>query len=174
MQLLSGNEKNVAEKFIERAKLLAQKSTCTRARCGAILVKDDEVIGEGVNSPADGDEKQRRCENDKNCYDQKVTDKTCCVHAERRSIMDALSKNPDKIKGSILYFARFLSDGELRLNGGNGGKNQLYCTMCTKMMYDVGVEAFVLPNINGVAHYSRDEYLDKSYAYGKHTSTLKQ
>jgi hypothetical protein len=42
-------------------------------------------------------ENQRRCSNDKDKYNKKVTDKTCCVHAEQRAIMNALIDAPDKI-----------------------------------------------------------------------------
>lgn len=168
MRILNGKEKIIAEKYIEEAKILAQKATCLRAKCAAILVKDNEIIGRGFNSPPGNDEKERRCELDKKKYDPKVTDKTCCVHGEQRALMDALSHHPNKIYGSKLYFARYYSDGELRLNGGNGGKNQLYCTVCSKLMFDLGVAEFILPNVDGIASYSKDEYLDRAYNYGKY------
>jgi hypothetical protein len=168
MQLLLDKDKTLAEKYIEKAKILAKKATCKRAKCGAVLVKDGEIIGEGFNSPPGNDENERRCEIKKDEFDKKVTDKTCCVHAEQRAVMDALHNNLDKIKGSKLYFARFYPDGELRLNGGNGGKNQLYCTVCTKIMFDVGIAEFILPNVKGIAAYAKNEYLSRSYDYGKY------
>ena len=168
MQLLIDQDKTIALKYIEKAKMLAQKATCERAKCGAVLVKDGDIIGEGYNSPPGNDEKERRCEIKKDEFDKKVTDKTCCVHAEQRAIIDALRNNPDKVKGSKLYFARYYPNGELRLNGGNDGKNQLYCTVCTKIMFDVGVAEFVITNVKGIASYSKDEYLSRSYDYGKY------
>ena len=167
MKILEGEEKKFAESYIKKAKILAQKATCLRAMCGAILVKNAKIIGKGFNSPPGNSEKQRRCKLDKKEFDHKVTDKTCCVHGEQRALMDALIHYPKEIKGSKLYFARYYPNGELRLNGGNGGKNQLYCTICTKMMFDLGVAEFILPNVVGIASYSKDEYLDRSYNYGK-------
>ncbi|MDO8569913.1 MAG: deaminase [bacterium] len=166
--ILDENQKAIAERYIKEAKTMAQKATCGRAKCGAIIIKDGKVIGKGFNSPPGNDEKECRCEIKKDQYDIKVTDKTCCMHAEQRAIMDALCNYPDKIKGSKLYFARFYPDGKQRFVGGREGKNQLYCTICTKIMFDVGIAEFILPHINGISVYTRDEYLDKSFSYGKH------
>jgi hypothetical protein len=157
-------EKIVAEKFVEQAKVEAKKATCQRAKCGAIIVSNGEIIGRGFNSPPCDSEDERRCEIKKNEYDQKVTDKTCCVHAEQRALMDALKTHADKLKGSKLYFSRFYSNGEQRFLG---GEIQLYCTVCTKMMFDVGIEEFILPHQNGIAVFSRKEYLKDSFNYGK-------
>ncbi|OGD69566.1 hypothetical protein A3E89_02045 [Candidatus Campbellbacteria bacterium RIFCSPHIGHO2_12_FULL_35_10] len=157
-------EKSIAEKFIEEAKKEAKKATCQRAMCGAVIVNDGEIIGRGFNSPPCDNEHERRCDIKKNEYDQKVTDKTCCVHAEQRAVMNALRDNPQKLKGSKLYFSRFYPDGEQRFLG---GKIQLYCTICTKMMFDVGIEEFILPHQEGIVVYNREEYLKKSFEYGK-------
>lgn len=154
------NERVVAEKFIEAAKATAQKATCQRAQCGAIIVSDNEIIGVGFNSPAGNDEQERRCQVKKNEYDEKVTDKTCCVHAEQRAIMDALRRYPDRVKGSKLYFSRFYPDGQQRLLGGD---IQLYCSLCAKMMYDTGVAEFILPHQNGISSFERDEYVGRSF-----------
>ena len=162
------SEKKRAEKYIEEAKTIAQKATCGRAKCGAVIVKDNEIIGTGFNSPPGSDENERRCEVRKNQYDIKVTDKTCCMHAEQRAIMDALRNHSDKIKGSKLYFSRFYPDGRQRL-AGESEKVQLCCTICTKMMFDVGIEEFVLPHVGGIGVYAKDEYVKRSFGYGKYT-----
>ncbi len=164
MEFIRDKEKETAEQYIDEAKKLAHQATCQRAKCGALIVKDDKIIGRGFNSPAGNDEKERRCDIKKNSYDEKVTDKTCCVHAEQRAVMDALRHHPNQIKGSKLYFARFYPDGEQRVMG---EKIQLYCTICTKMMYDVGIAKFILPHQNGICTYPMSEYLDRSFEYGQ-------
>jgi pyrimidine deaminase RibD-like protein len=167
MKLLTEAERALIEQYIDEAKELAHQATCQRAKCGAVIVKAGEIIGRGFNSPPGNDEKERRCEIKKNEYDIKVTDKTCCMHAEQRAVMDALHHHPDQLEGSKLYFARYYPDGEQRVMG---GKIQLYCTVCTKMMYDVGVAEFVLPHQNGICVYPKDEYLDQSFKYSKNES----
>lgn len=137
----------------------ALKATCERSRCGSVIVADGEVIGKGYNSPPGELESQRRCSNTKTMYHQKVTDKTCCVHAEQRAIMDALQKNPEKIRGSRLYFIRLDDDGKMSFAG------KPYCTICSKMALDVGIKEFVLYHEDGITAYETDEYNDLSYSY---------
>lgn len=106
MKYLSGEEEQQALEYMNKAAQIALQSTCKRARCGSVIVWNNEIIGNGFNSPPADKDNQRRCFCDKNSYHKKVTDKTCCVHAEQRAIMDALRNNSEKIIGSRLYFIR--------------------------------------------------------------------
>ncbi|MBI5804039.1 hypothetical protein HY450_02240 [Candidatus Pacearchaeota archaeon] len=47
-------------------------STCKRSRCGAVIVKDNMIIGRGFNSPPQNKEENRRCCFDKKSYHDKV------------------------------------------------------------------------------------------------------
>ena len=159
MRYLSGDEeKNALECMIE-ASGVALKSTCGRSRCGSIMCKDNELIGEGFNSPPNNDEGQRRCSCSIDLYSKKVTDKTCCVHAEQRAIMDALRKNHGKLKGSRLYFVRIDENGKPTRSG------KPYCTICSKMALDVGIAEFVLWNERGICVYDAREYNSISFEY---------
>ena len=97
MKLLTGNEEQKAMEYINQSAEIAIQATCERARCGCVIVENDEIIGTGFNSPPGHLENQKRCKNDKNGYHKKITDKTCCVHAEQRAIINALIDAPDKI-----------------------------------------------------------------------------
>ncbi|MBO4517078.1 hypothetical protein J5751_06735 [bacterium] len=55
-------------------------------------------------------ESQRRCTCDKKSYDFKVTDKTCCIHAEQRAMFDALRNHPNELIDSELFFIRLDSN----------------------------------------------------------------
>jgi len=163
-------EKRQAENFIEKAKEEAHKATCDRAKCGAIIVSSTgDILSRGFNSPPGESEEERRCSLDKRSYDFKVTDKTCCMHAEQRAIISALRTHPNKLNGAKLYFARFRSDGTQQLNGDMDAKHQLYCTLCTKLMYDVGIAEFILPHVKGIGVYTRDEFLKRSYDYSPYS-----
>lgn len=159
MIFLEGSEKIDATKHIEFCVLFAKKSTCQRAKCASIIVKDGEIIGEGFNGPPANMESQRRCSFDKFKYDSKITDKTCCIHAEQRAIMDALSKNRDKIKDSKIYFARLNEEGSLEKAG------PPYCTICSKMALDVGIKEFILSHKEGICAYKTDEYNSLSFNF---------
>ncbi|MFP4524363.1 MAG: hypothetical protein ACLFO2_03570 [Candidatus Woesearchaeota archaeon] len=161
MRYLSGKEEVSALSFLEEAAVVAREATCHRARCGSVIVKDGVVVGEGSNTPPGGLESQRRCSNEKDVYHRKVTDKTCCVHAEQRAIMDALKRNPDRVRGSRLYFVRIGEDGEMTRAGAP------YCTICSKMSLDAGVSEFVLWHEDGVCVYDMEEYNDLSFRFGR-------
>lgn len=145
--------------FIEEAVKIAKQSTCERAKCGSVIVKDNQIIGQGYNSPPNNSEEQRRCKNDKEDYHKKVTDKTCCMHAEQRAIMDTLAKNPEKIKDSKLYFIRLDKKNNKTLAGNP------YCTICSKMALDSGIKHFILLHENGIKEYNVEDYNSLSYNF---------
>jgi len=147
------------EQWVTEAIREAQHATCERSKCGSVIVRDGAVVGRGHNSPPGGWESQRRCSADKALYDRKVTDKTCCVHAEECAIMDALRTNPDLVVGSTLYFARLDEAGNLAPSG------TPYCTLCSKLALDVGITFFVLQHADGPHAYPTDEYNTLSYRY---------
>lgn len=156
---LSGKEKRKALEYIIKAAEIALNSTCKRSRCGSVVVKDEMIIGTGFNSPPKNKEGQRRCYLSKDSYHKKVTDKTCCIHAEQRAIVDALVNNSDKIIGSKLYFTRIDSDGKPLKSG------KPYCTICSKMALDIGIKEFILWHEKGICVYNCEEYNNISFDY---------
>lgn len=160
MIILSDKEEiSLAMKYIQEAWQVALKATCWRSKCGSVIVKNSEIIGSWYNSPAWELESQRRCECNKDDYHKKVSDKTCCIHAEQRAIMDALRNNPDKIVGSRLYFVRIDDNWNIKYSGNP------YCTICSKMSLDTGVSEFVLYREEWICVYDTEEYNDLSYKY---------
>ncbi|MEK6900471.1 MAG: hypothetical protein AABX05_05085 [Nanoarchaeota archaeon] len=159
MKFLSGEEEKIALEYLAEAAEAAAFSTCGRSQCGSLIVKNYAVIGKGYNSPPNSLESQRRCSYIKDSYHKKVTDKTCCVHAEQRAIMDALQKNPDKLSGSRLYFIRLDEKGK----SSRAGKP--YCTICSKMALDSGIAEFVLWHEEGICVYDTVEYNELSFRY---------
>lgn len=148
----------MAVEFFEEAKKVALSSTCERDRCGSVIVKNGIIIGKGFNSPPK-DIEQKRCGNDKKDYHTKVTDKTCCIHAEQRAIIDALRNNPEEINGSNLFFTRLDENGEISFAG------KPYCTICSKMALDCGIRNFVLWHKEGIKFYDAEEYNNLSFKY---------
>ncbi len=159
MRILSGNEEKKAIEYLLKAAEVAQNAKCERSKCGSLIVWMNKIIGSGVNSPPGEIEEQRRCSYSKDSYDKKVTDKTCCVHAEQRAMMDALRKNPNELFGSRLYFIRLDSDGA------PSKSREPYCTICSKMALDVGIAEFVLWQDKGVCVYNTEEYNALSFNY---------
>ena len=138
---------------------VAKRATCLRSKCGSIIVKDQTIIGEGWNSPPGNSEQQRRCLCSKEVLDRKVTDKTCCVHAETHAILDALRRNAKRVIGSTLYFVRLNEHHEFIPAG------MPYCTICSKLALDVGITSFILWHEKGMKVYDTAEYNLLSYQY---------
>ncbi|PIN87645.1 hypothetical protein COV12_02750 [Candidatus Woesearchaeota archaeon CG10_big_fil_rev_8_21_14_0_10_32_24] len=157
MKLLSGQQYDIAESYLNSAANVATLASCYRSKCGTIIVKDNEIIGEGYNSPP------LHCSLE-SCLKDNLpasfkSDKTCCMHAEQRAIMDALRKHPEKMEGSRLYFIRLDQEGNKTKAG------DPYCTICSKMALDVGVKEFVLWREEGICVYDTREYNDLSFQF---------
>jgi len=165
MVVLSGKNEEIALEYIASAEITAKMATCSRSNCGSIIVAQNEIIGTGFNSPPKHLEGQRRCSCDKGIYDSKVTDKTCCVHAEQRAMIDALKWHPGKIAGSSLYFIRLKNGVAVR-------SREPYCTICSKMALDIGIKDFILWREAGVCVYDTEEYNKLSYEYQKPQITI--
>jgi deoxycytidylate deaminase len=160
MKILTGKQQTEAERRFIQVLNIARESTCQKSKCGAVIFDSrGMLVGKGYNSPPGNLESQRRCNCDKGSLDIKVTDRTCCVHAEQRAIIDALSYDPESIEDSKLYFARLDSNGNLKRSG------EPYCTICSKMALDVGVGEFILWRPEGICVYSTEEYNQLSFAY---------
>jgi len=158
MKYLSGTKEKEAIKWFIRAAKVADKALCLRAKCGTVIVKNKKIIGQGYNAPPLDKKENRICH--KNFTPGKPKyDKTCCLHAEWRAIIDALKKNPKKIKGSKLYFTRVDKNGQIKRSG------QPYCTVCSRLALDVGIEKFVLWHEEGIYEYPTDKYNKLSYEY---------
>lgn len=102
MRTITGPALRQAKIYMGEAQGAATQSSCSKAKCGAVIIKDGAIIGRGWNSAA-GNERNR-C-ND--TYEIPLGNKhnvTCCVHAEVRAIHDALVTNPGALQGSAIYF----------------------------------------------------------------------
>ncbi len=148
--------KQIMRDLISTAKL----SSCKRSRCGSIIVSEDAgMIGAGWNSMP--------CEEAGSCFKDELpksfkSDRTCCVHAEQRAIMDALQGSCGAlIGGSTLYFIR-LDENDQPIHAG-----EPYCTICSKMALDVGISKFVLWQKEGWTSYDTKYYNELSF---KHAS----
>lgn len=142
---------------MQQAARLALSSSCLRSRCGTIIAKNGKVVGEGVNSPP-CDEKLERCLKDDIPKDFK-SDRTCCVHAEQRAIIQAIMRTSNDLKGAKLYFIRVDENGDLKKAG------EPYCTHCSKLAFDSGISEFLLWQDDGIRAWNAKEYNEDSFKY---------
>jgi deoxycytidylate deaminase len=144
--------------YFQKAGEEAIKSTCLRAKCGAVVVLNGEVIGRGYNAPPKNDISKRKCEENFSHSTKPKSDKTCCVHAEWNAILDAL-RGRDTLSQSAIYFTRVDKTGKLLVSG------DPYCTVCSRLALEIGIETFVLWHEDGIRIYPTQEYNDISYAF---------
>ena len=160
MKILKGPEEEEALTYLKMCAKIAERALCLRAKCGSVIVKDHKVIGEGYNAPPLDDPKQRTCLDTYPAEQRKPKfDRTCCMHAEWRAILDALRRNPEKIKGSRLYFGRWNEPVRKIYT------EKPYCTVCSRLALDTGIAEFVLWREEGVCVWPTDEYNQVSYEY---------
>lgn len=157
MNRVDGQEFEAIRPLFEAAARVAGEATCMRAKYGSVIVKSDVIIGSGYNSPALDDEGQRLCEADMNTTIKPKYDKTCCIHAEWRAVLDACKTNADKLAGAVLYFMRIDDKGRFTDAG------EPFCTVCSRLTMEAGVAEFALYNNGGADIYPLDEYNAKSY-----------
>jgi deoxycytidylate deaminase len=138
---------------------IAKQATCTRSKCGSIIVQNNQIIGQGFNSPPSNLESQRRCQRKHELQSGFKSDRTCCIHAEQRAIIDALSHHANDVPGSTLYFIRLNRSNQLEPSG------PPYCTICSKMALDTGISQFVLWHTEGPKAYNTADYNDRSFLY---------
>lgn len=136
---------------------IAKEATCLRAKCGSVIINDSVVIGKGCNSPALDHEDQRLCEAEMDTTIKPKYDKTCCIHAEWRAVLDACKTNVDRLAGATLYFMRIDEDGKFTDAG------DPFCTVCSRLTMEAGIKEFALFNDGGADIYPLDEYNKKSY-----------
>lgn len=158
MKCLKEQLEKEAIQWMNKAAEMAEKSLCLNAKCGVVIVKDNEIIGAGYNAPPLDSQENRMCDKDFGPSKPKY-DKTCCMHAEWRAIIDALKINSEKIQGAKLYFTRVDDFGKIKKSG------QPYCTVCSRLALDVGIENFVLWHEDGICEYLTSEYNQLSYEF---------
>ena len=157
MRRVEGEEFLAIKPYFEMAANVASGATCLRAKCGSVIVKNSIVIGKGFNSPALDHEDQRLCEAEMDTSSKPKYDKTCCIHAEWRAVLDACKTNANKLTGAVLYFMRIDESGAFTDAG------DPFCTVCSRLTMEAGVAEFALYNDNGADIYPLDEYNKKSY-----------
>lgn len=159
MRILEGQEQQDAIKLIEEAAKVAAQSLCSRAHCGAVIIKDGQVIGQGFNSPPQNDPSLRTCLDEYNIPAGFRHDRTCCIHAEQRAIADAKTRGQDT-SGANIYFTRVNNDGVREKS------YRIVCTICSRAVLDSGIKEFILEWEDGsVRSYGAKEFNDLSYEY---------
>lgn len=144
-----------AEHFLELAAQQAKKSTCKKSQRGAIIVKDEKILGMGYNKLIGRDECNPCIRED--IKDNSRAELCYAVHAEQEAIFDALEKHND-LKGSRIYHIK-VKDGKMEPS------EDISCTFCSRIVLRIGISEFVLLQKKGIAVYDTEEFNKLSFDY---------
>jgi len=148
MREISGRELVAIDPIIEAARQAAMTSTCQRDHRGAVVFRDNQILGVAANGPLPPLEcKLEVCGNVCGIF---------AMHAERLSIIHALNAQVDLTGASVLHVR--IEDDEVQVSGA------LRCEDCTGYMTRVGrnkrkmvLNEFILLQEGGWTAYGIDE-----------------
>lgn len=160
------NRVSKIEYYLNIAQTVAQRSTCSRRKFGAVIVKNDAIISSGYNGAARG---TYNCGVDVPCIkdihnEEHYTSYRHCpaIHGEMNAILNAARHG-----ASVL-------DGTLYLSPHDRKEGDRPCHLCRRMMINSGIKDCYYINRQGeISHEQRDfwvelenketfgEYLDK-------------
>lgn len=113
--------------YMNYARNISKKANCIKGQVGAIIVKRNKILAEGVNSVPNG---IKPC-TEESCLRKKLKLKSgehqeLCfvVHAEQNALLDALEKKKN-VKNSTLYVTK------------------KPCIICTKMLINAGIKKII-------------------------------
>lgn len=160
LPVLEGENLWRAQGYLDLAAVEAVEATCLRSKCGSVVVGGGRVLGRGSNSLPGGVAPTSCRKEDGSLAAGFKSDRTCCVHAEVRAIMGAVTSGED-VRDATLFFTRVDAEGARVPSGAP------YCTICSKFALDAGVAFFVLEHDYGVVLYPTWLYNEVSFAYGQ-------
>lgn len=160
------------EYYVNIAKEVAERSTCFRAKYGAIIVRDDQIIATGyVGAPRKTKDCFERgyCLRDELKIPHGKQYEMCrSVHAEMNAIINAARAGVSLLNGTLYVYAE---------NGKTKEKvNAFPCYICKKMIINSGLDKVVCSTKDGemmifnvqdwVEEWRQKDILDDKHQYG--------
>ncbi|MEM3141382.1 MAG: hypothetical protein QXX55_01170 [Candidatus Pacearchaeota archaeon] len=142
MKILKSSDLEEAIKYMNIARDIAKGSPCKKEKEGAIIVKNNSIVGMGINKPP----YPFICEPDYCGLSCKIP----IIHAEMSAIMNV--KYKENLKGSFLYHAKIKENGRLENSKGPS------CIDCSKHILSVEISGVVLKHKEGYLFYDSIEY----------------
>jgi dCMP deaminase len=159
--------------YLNIAKEVAQRGTCFRAKYGAIIVRDDQIVSAGyVGAPRGTKDCLERgyCLRDEFKIPHGTQYEACrSVHAEANAIINAARAGVNLLNGTLYLYSE---------NGKTGERvDAMPCYICKKMIINAGLSKFVGSSYDGflrvfhvedwVAEWKQGDILDDKYQYGR-------
>lgn len=162
--------------YLNIAKEVAKRSTCFRAKPGAIIVKNDVIVATGY---AGAPRKTRDCFERGECIRDRLKiphgqryELCRSVHSEQNAIINAARSGTSILGGDMFIYVEN-KDGELT--------NSFPCFICKKMIINAGLNRVVCSTSDGgykifnvhdwISDWQEKDILDDKYQYGTDQNT---
>ena len=126
------------EYYLNIAKQVAERSTCLRAKMGAIIVRDDQIVATGYNGAP---RKTKSCFEKNECLRDKLkiphgTRYELCssVHAEQNAIINAARAGVSLLGGDMYIYLRDRDGKDI---------DSIPCFICKKMIINCGLNRVI-------------------------------
>lgn len=134
---MTKKERKRHEMYLEVARAISRQATCKRGHFGAVIVKDDIIIGTGFNGPARGVKHCKTCKR-RECVSGEGYQLCPAVHAEHNAVLNAGGRRG--CIGSTLYVDSHNRTPDEKYNS----KSYIFaCDTCARVMVNAGVEYIV-------------------------------
>lgn len=125
------------EYYMKLAETVSLRSTCLRAHCGSVIIKNDTIVSTGYNGSPRGEHNccdLGICERDRLRIEPGKNYELCrSIHSEANSIINA-ARNGVSVTGGKMYIYFERLDGQKKMHGGP-------CLMCSRMIKNAGIHA---------------------------------
>ena len=129
------------EYYLNIAKEVARRSTCLCFHCGAIIVRDDQIVSTGYNGAP---RNTLDCIERGNCLRRKLgipsgqRYELCrSVHAEQNAIINAARAGVSILGGNMYIYGRRVYNGKKELT------DVVPCFICKKMIINAGLDKII-------------------------------
>lgn len=153
---------------------VSQRATCFRAKHGAIIVKDDQIISTGYNGAP---RKTKDCLERGNCLRMKLGipsgqryEMCRSVHAEQNAIINSARAGVGVLGGVMYLYSERITDDQAF-----SPINAYPCFICKKMIINAGIDEMVLSQSDGsikiikikdwVNDWSKNDLIDDKEVY---------
>lgn len=158
--------------YIGIAKAVAQRCTCYRARIGAIIVRDDQIVATGYIGAPRG---TKDCLEREECIREKLQiphgqryEMCRSVHAEQNAIINSARAGVSLLSGDIYIYGENPQTGELL--------DAIPCYFCKRMVINAGLKRVFSQMKTGdvkeflieewVKDWQENDIIDDKYKYG--------
>lgn len=162
------------EYYLELAKAVCRRSTCTKVEIGAVIIRDDQVVSTGYCGAPRGTKSSLGhgfCLRKQLGIPSGQRYEICrSVHAEQNAIINAARAGASLLGGDMYIYGKTIDDGK------DETLDAFPCFICKKMLINCGLNRVICSTKDGkciifkvedwVKDWVKGDIIDDKYQYG--------